>query len=582
MQSVLRSAEKYCQEYEDKIASWGGIGFFLGGIGPDGHIAFNMPGSDLNSKTRLVQLNYPTAAAAAGDLGGIEHSRDKVAATIGLGTITLKPDATIIIIAAGEAKAKVIADAIEKKSSAKYPGCVLHGLKGAKFYLTKVAAKDLKARKIDKFQRKGVLTDKEIDEAVTDLALSLKKEITSLKRSDFLSSEISKVALEKTSGPLSDLLDNVKARLIAKIDRALEREVGQTLLHTGPHHDDVMLSYHPVMKNRLLENQNCFAYFTSGFNSVTNDYMLKTLNEVSFLDAEKIRKAVFVDDYQDILQSYLTAVIAGNEKEMQEYECLIMLKKTADTFALNSMSDLQDKISWLQEEYFPNKHPGEKDIKEVQILKGSMRESESERMLLMAGVNFDDIYHFRARFYTGDYFTPMPTIENDAKPFQHFLEKMKPNVVTVALDPEGTGPDTHYKVLQVVAQGLKMAKNEPNLKVWGYRNIWHHFTMADANFFYPVTDDEIADMNFAFLNCFSTQKQASFPSPNLDGPFSLLAEKIQREQFENLQTLLGKEFFAKHSNPSLRNAKGFIFIKEMNKDEFFSYAQELKSRIELM
>ena len=50
----------------------GGIGFFLGGIGPDGHIGFNVRGSDHFSTTRLTGVNYETQAAAASDLGGIE------------------------------------------------------------------------------------------------------------------------------------------------------------------------------------------------------------------------------------------------------------------------------------------------------------------------------------------------------------------------------------------------------------------------------------------------------------------------------------------------------------------------------
>ena len=74
-----------------KSAHLGGIGFFLGGIGPDGHIAFNVRGSDHFSTTRLTATNYETQAAAATDLGGIEVSRNRLVITIGLGTITLNP-----------------------------------------------------------------------------------------------------------------------------------------------------------------------------------------------------------------------------------------------------------------------------------------------------------------------------------------------------------------------------------------------------------------------------------------------------------------------------------------------------------
>jgi len=66
---VIRNIDQWCSEYEDRIRELGGIGFFLGGIGPDGHIGFNVSGSDLYSTTRLTPTNYETQAAAAGDLG---------------------------------------------------------------------------------------------------------------------------------------------------------------------------------------------------------------------------------------------------------------------------------------------------------------------------------------------------------------------------------------------------------------------------------------------------------------------------------------------------------------------------------
>ena len=89
-------------------------------------------------------------------------------------------------------------------------------------------------------------------------------------------------------------------------------------------------------------------------------------------------------------------------------------------------------------------------------------------------------------------------------------------------------------------------------------------------------------MNHAFLSCFSTQRQASFPSVEHDGPFSELAEKIQREYYDNLQVLLGKKYFQNHPNPKIRDAQGFVFIKEMSAEEFINGAQDLKSRIELV
>lgn len=114
---VINRVDVFCMVYESRIREMGGIGFFLGGIGPDGHIAFNVRGSSVYSVTRLTGTNYETQAAAATDLGGIEISRSRLVITIGLATITYNPSATALIIAAGEAKAQIVAQAIQELKS---------------------------------------------------------------------------------------------------------------------------------------------------------------------------------------------------------------------------------------------------------------------------------------------------------------------------------------------------------------------------------------------------------------------------------------------------------------------------------
>lgn len=69
---ALIEVDAFCKEYENAVREMGGYGFFLGGIGHDGHIAFNFRGCDPAEGTRLVVLNYETAAQSAGDFGGID------------------------------------------------------------------------------------------------------------------------------------------------------------------------------------------------------------------------------------------------------------------------------------------------------------------------------------------------------------------------------------------------------------------------------------------------------------------------------------------------------------------------------
>jgi glucosamine-6-phosphate deaminase len=123
------------------------------------------------------------------------------------------------------------------------------------------------------------------------------------------------------------------------------------------------------------------------------------------------------------------------------------------------------------------------------------------------------VYHLRSKFYTDDFFTPLPSLEEDALPVANLIRSLQPSVITVAFDPEGTGPDTHYKVLQVVAAGLRVALARGDLLkppvVWGYRNVWFVFEPADATLLIPVSSKDLDLMHDTFMSCFTTQKASN-------------------------------------------------------------------------
>ena len=63
-------------------------------------------------------------------------------------------------------------------------------------------------------------------------------------------------------------------------------------------------------------------------------------------------------------------------------------------------------------------------------------------------------------------------------------------MISLAFDPEGSGPDTHYKVLQAIAEAVRQWNKEEdlsNLRIWGYRNVWYRFNAAEANVIVPVS-----------------------------------------------------------------------------------------------
>jgi glucosamine-6-phosphate deaminase len=84
----------------------------------------------------------------------------------------------------------------------------------------------------------------------------------------------------------------------------------------------------------------------------------------------------------------------------------------------------------------------------------------------------------------------------------------------------------------------------------------------------------------AFMNSFSSQKNASFPSYEYDGPFSELAQRIQVQQYRAIKICLGREWFHNHHSALIRAARGLVFLKEMTPEEFFHSCRELRKSVE--
>ncbi len=103
--------EAECQRFENKIKSVGGIELFMGGIGPDGHIAFNEPGSSLSSRTRLKSLTADTRVANSRFFENDINKVPKTALTVGVGTIMDAKE--VLILVNGLNKARALRHAVE-------------------------------------------------------------------------------------------------------------------------------------------------------------------------------------------------------------------------------------------------------------------------------------------------------------------------------------------------------------------------------------------------------------------------------------------------------------------------------------
>ncbi len=587
-QRSIFAIDDWCTNYEQQIREMNGIGFFLGGIGPDGHIAFNTRGSDHHSTTRLTATNFETQAVAAGDLGGIEISKNRLVITIGLETITYNPDAVAIIFAAGEAKAPMVKDALEEKPSVLYPASVLKKLNNARFYLTSGAASMLQSS-VDAYYTEGKWTQEKTEKAVINLCKKLGKYGHHLTLDDLRNDDYCKLIPKLNESTVTSVIDST----ISKINKGMQPEQDQIYYHTGPHHDDIMLGIlphiHRLMRNET--NKSFFSVLTSGFTAVTNKFIINSLNTTKkLLDNGSIQMV----DYPDFFDSgfkhkrdkdvyhYLINVAAIKPHEQQRGLAHRLVRSIVEIYKVKSINELHDSINDILS-ILRNSYDGEKNPTKIQKLKGMVREFEEELVWAYFGIETKNIHHLRLGFYTGDIFTEQPNRKRDVEPILEKLRKIKPTVISLAFDPEGSGPDTHYKVLQVIADAIRLWGREAdisNLRIWGYRNVWYRFDPAEANIIVPVSLNAMGVMDNSFTNSYLSQVDASFPSYQHNGKFTELTQRIWVEQLESIQLLLGKNYFYQHTSPRIRATHGLLFYKEMYVDEFLEQARELEKSME--
>ena len=587
-QSSIYLIDQWSTEYEERIRDLGGIGFFLGGIGPDGHIAFNVRGSDHNSTTRLMETNFETQAAAATDLGGIEISKNRLVITIGLATITFNKDVVVIISAAGEAKAPIVRSSLESFPDVKYPATVLQRCENSRFYLTRGAAKSLKDSE-NNYWGIQIWDNEKKQRALLQLA----------KKDNIFGAKLSLRDLENDSlcKMIPGLNENTVSEIIEQIDlkvqKGIRQETNQVYYHTGPHHDDIMLGMMPHIIHLIREpsNSHHFVNMTSGFTSVTNGFITNVLSfTLEFFLQGKIQMTDFPNFFsegyklkwdKDVFH-YLDNLAKLDKSEQNRAIAHRVVRALINIYSIKDKDDLDACLNLIIFE-LESCYDGEKNTLEVQKLKGMIREYEEELVWSNYGVRVKDIHHLRLGFYTGDIFTESPERTRDVLPILKQLREIKPTVISLVLDPEGSGPDTHYKVLQAIADAVRVWNEETDLshlRIWGYRNVWYRFDLAEADLIVPVTLNSMSVIRSTFMNCYLSQRDASFPSYELDGPFCDLSQKIWVEQHQDLQLLLGRDYWYQNKNPHLRAVHGAVYLKEMDVETFLTVARELENSID--
>ena len=144
-----KDLEKECADYEKRIEKAGGIDIFLGGIGPDGHIAFNEPGSSLTSRTRIKTLSYDTILANSRFFSGDIKKVPTQALTVGVGTVMDAKE--VLIIITGYNKARAVREVVEGGISHMWTVSMLQMHKKAIFVCDEPATMELQVETMKYF-----------------------------------------------------------------------------------------------------------------------------------------------------------------------------------------------------------------------------------------------------------------------------------------------------------------------------------------------------------------------------------------------------------------------------------------------
>jgi glucosamine-6-phosphate deaminase len=586
-QSILL-IDDWCLDYENKIREIGGIGFFLGGIGPDGHIGFNPRGSDHFSSTRLTATNFETQAVSAIDLGGIEISRNRHVITIGLETITFNPDCVAIVYATGEAIADTVRDSLQKEPGTTFPATSLQKLKNSRFYLTRGAAIKLDDS-VECFYKCGPWNHNKTERAVIDLCKKINKFGSKLTLDDLKDDEYCRLIPDLNE----DTVKTVQDSIFSKIEKGLVTGSNQVLYHTGPHHDDIMLGIMPIATRQQRNPSNIihFSILTSGFTAVTNSYLVELLTQTkNLLIREKIEMVNYPDFFDDgyllkwdkDVYHCLDSIAAVNNEEIIRGVCHRLVRALVGIWKVKNKTELIGAIENILS-YLKTVYDGSINPPYIQELKGMIREFEEEMVWAHYGVKVENVHHLRLGFYKGGIFGEKSDRQRDVMPILQEFRKYKPTCVSLVMDPQGSGPDTHFKAMLAIAQAVEEWSHEEDLsglKIIGYRNVWFRFHPADVDVIVPVSLNSLAILDKSFSNCYLSQVNASFPSYQYDGMFSTLTQKIWVEQLKQIQLLLGKNFFYQNELPLLRATHGLIYVRELNVRQFIDEVFALEKSTE--
>ena len=446
----------FCSGYENKINALGGIDFQLLGIGGNGHIGFNEPGSLINSRTRLMTLDHSTRAATAMEFGGLAQVPKKAITT---GISTIMNAKRIVLLAWGERKASMIRSAVEGLVNELNPASYLQAHPNTAFMVDERAASELTRVKTPWLVDTVEWDNKMIKKAVTHLSLTLHKSILKLTTKDYNDNGMSDMLA--AHGSAYDININVFNQLQHTItgwpggkpnaddtnrpERAHPEK--KRVIIFSPHPDDDIISMGGTFQ-RLVnqEHEVHIAYQTSG--------------NIAVADDEALRFIEFVVDYNRQFK-------IDSPAAMQIFE---------------------DARAFLKQ-----KKDSETDTPEVRYVKGVIRQGEAKSTCRFVGIPTDQAHFLNMPFYETGTIQKKGISEADVKLIVDLIEEIKPHQIYAAgdfADPHGT----HKVCWDAIEAAIGQLKHKNSMKdcwVWLYRGAWAEWDIHEIEMAVPMSPDQV-------------------------------------------------------------------------------------------
>ena len=466
---------EYCRLYEQRIQTFGGMDIILMGIGREGNIAMNEPGSSLSSPTRLILIDSTSRAEAAHNLG-VDNLPP---CSITMGVATIMAARKVYLLAWGDDKADIIKKAVEDKVSDTLPASYLQLHNNANVCIDLAAASHL-----TRIQRPWLVTncewnDKLIRSAIVWLCLKTKKPILKLTNKDYNENGLSELLA------LYGSAYNVNIKIFNDLQHTITGWPGGK-----PNADD---------SNRP-ERANPYPKKVIVFSPHPDDDVISMGGTLRRL----------CDQHHDVHVAYETSgnIAVGDEEVIRYCEYLrdVCEKYSPDSAVKDKANEI---INYLRYEKVEN---GEPERKDVLFMKGTIRREEARHGCRYSGVKDDHVHFLDLPFYETGLVKKNDLSEVDKDIVKALLLEIKPDQMFVAgdlADPHGT----HKVCLDAVLAAIDEVKDEEwmkNCRVWMYRGAWAEWEIENIEMAVPISPEELRFKRNAILKHQSQAESAPY------------------------------------------------------------------------